>query len=538
MSSAEHAHAVEGAAAELRALLGQARHGRRGRARASQPRRVVPPAGRAGPRLLSRARPTKSRQSCAISQRFQLPVIPFGAGTSLEGHVHALSGGISIDLREMNRVLRVSAEDLDATVEAGVTRKQLNAALRNTGLMFPVDPGADATIGGMAATRASGTTAVRYGTMRENVLGADRGAGRRPGDSHRHARAEVGGRLRPDAAVRRIRGHARRDHRGHGAAAPAARGDGRGGLLVRLDARRRRHRDRDDPARHPGRPHRAARRSRRWTRSTATRRPAIRSRRRCSSSSTATATRHVSPSRRRRCRSSPPSAAATASSGRQRPEERERLWQARHDVHYAALALRPGSPRRGRPTSACRSRGWPTASSRRKQDHADAPFPVCLVGHAGDGNFHLIYLIDPSSEAELAEVHRLNDRLVARALAMGGTCTGEHGVGYGKIKSLEAEHGEAVDVMRSIKRALDPDNRMNPGKVIRMARIADSCQPTAVSWKLGYPTVKGIDALVVPHSTTSVPPAGVSSTEMVSCSTGALVFPAFIGARPISRSGL
>jgi D-lactate dehydrogenase (cytochrome) len=150
-----------------------------------------------------------------------------------------------------------------------------------------------------------------------------------------------------------------------------------------------------------------------------------------------------------------------------RPEDRDRLWQARHDVHYASMALRPGS------------RAWATdvcvPISRladcvldSKQDHADAPFPVCLVGHAGDGNFHVIYLIDPTSEAELAQVKVYNERVVARALAMGGTCTGEHGVGYGKIAALEAEHGEAVDVMRSIKLALDPDNRMNPGKVIRI----------------------------------------------------------------------
>ena len=150
-----------------------------------------------------------------------------------------------------------------------------------------------------------------------------------------------------------------------------------------------------------------------------------------------------------------------------RLEDRERLWQARHNVHFASLALRPG----------CRS--WATdvcvpisrlteCVVETKADHATVPFPVCLVGHAGDGNFHIIYLLDPASEEELAEARRLNDRMVARALTMGGTCTGEHGVGYGKMKFLEAEHGEALDVMRAIKRALDPGNRMNPGKIVNI----------------------------------------------------------------------
>jgi len=148
-----------------------------------------------------------------------------------------------------------------------------------------------------------------------------------------------------------------------------------------------------------------------------------------------------------------------------RLEDRERLWHARHNVHFAALSLRPG----------CRS--WATdvcvpisrlsdCVLETKADHADLPFPVCLVGHAGDGNFHVIYLLDPANEEELAEARRLNERMVMRALAMGGTCTGEHGVGYGKMKFLEAEHGEGLEVMRSIKRALDPGNRMNPGKIV------------------------------------------------------------------------
>ena len=148
-----------------------------------------------------------------------------------------------------------------------------------------------------------------------------------------------------------------------------------------------------------------------------------------------------------------------------RPEERERLWEARHNAHYAALALRPG----------CHS--WSTdvcvpisklsdCVVETKQDHEGLPFPVCIVGHAGDGNFHLVYLLDPANPAEFEAARRLNDRMVARALAMGGTCSGEHGVGYGKMKFLEAEHGQALSVMRDIKRALDPENRMNPGKVV------------------------------------------------------------------------
>lgn len=156
-----------------------------------------------------------------------------------------------------------------------------------------------------------------------------------------------------------------------------------------------------------------------------------------------------------------------------RAEDRDRLWQARHNAHYAGMALRPGC--RTWATDVCVPISRLAECVREtKADHAAAPFPICLVGHAGDGNFHLMYLIDPSSASELEEARRLNDRLVARALAMEGTSTGEHGVGYGKMKFMEAEHGEALDVMRSIKRALDPDNRMNPGKVVPMTREATS----------------------------------------------------------------
>jgi D-lactate dehydrogenase (cytochrome) len=399
-----------------------------------------------------------------ISARYQLPVIPFGAGTSLEGHVQALSGGITIDLREMNRVLRIGAEDLDVTVEAGVTRLQLAKALRNTGLMFPVDPGADATIGGMAATRASGTTAVRYGTMRENVLGlkvvlAD-GRVISTGTRARKSAAgydltrlfvgsegtlgvitEVTLRLHPlpeavSAALcsfDTLRGAVDTVIATIQLGVPVARIE----LLddVHMDA---------------------------LNRYSKTNYPVA---------STLLFEFHGDNQRHVTEQSETVQALAAERGGRgfewaTQLEDRERLWQARHNAHYAALALRPG----------CRS--WAgdvcVPISRladciieTKQDHENAPFPVCMVSHAGDGNFHLVYLLDPASTTELEEARRLNARMVARALAMDGTCTGEHGVGSGKMKSLVAEHGEGVAVMRDIKRALDPDDRMNPGKVVR-----------------------------------------------------------------------
>jgi D-lactate dehydrogenase (cytochrome) len=401
-----------------------------------------------------------------ISQRFELPLIPFGAGTSLEGHVHALRGGICVDLREMNRVLNVSAEDLDATVEAGVTRLQLARALRNTGLMFPIDPGADATIGGMTATRASGTTAVRYGTMRENVLAltvvlAD-GRVITTGTRARKSAAgydltrlfvgsegtlgiitEVTLRLHPlpeavsaavcsfdtmQGAVDTVIGTIQ-------LGIPVARVE----LLdaVQMDAI-----NRYSKMSYPVAP-------------------------------TLLFEFHGDSEEHVSRQAETVQVLATDHGGHRfewatRLEDRERLWQARHNAHYAGLALRPG----------CRS--WPTdvcvpisrlaeCVVETAEECRSASFPVCLVGHAGDGNFHLMYLLNPDDAAEVDEARRLNEQLVRRALALGGTCTGEHGVGYGKMKYMEAEHGAALDVMRTIKRALDPDNRMNPGKVVEGA---------------------------------------------------------------------
>jgi len=400
-----------------------------------------------------------------ISARYGLPVVPFGAGTSLEGHVNAIHGGISIDLREMNRVVRVSVDDLDVTVEAGVTRLQLNKALGNTGLTFPVDPGADATIGGMTATRASGTTAVRYGTMRENVLGltvvlADGGV-IRTGTRARKSSAgydltrlfvgsegtlgvitEVTLRLhpRPEAvsaavcAFDSIKGAVETVIATIQLGVPVARIE----LLddIQLDAV-----NRFSKTSYPVAP-------------------------------TLFFEFHGDSERHVADQAETVQGLAAERGGHafqwaSRLEDRERLWQARHDALYAALALRPGA------------RGWTTdvcvpisrladCVVETKLDTRDAPFPVCLVSHAGDGNFHLIYVLDPADAAELAEAGRLNDRMVQRALAMGGTCSGEHGIGFGKMKFLEAEHGPALDVMRTIKRALDPDNRMNPGKMVQI----------------------------------------------------------------------
>jgi D-lactate dehydrogenase (cytochrome) len=398
-----------------------------------------------------------------IAARFRVPIVPFGAGTSLEGHVHATSGGITIDLRELNKVVRVSAEDLDATVEAGVTRLQLNQALRNTGLTFPVDPGADATIGGMAATRASGTTAVRYGTMRENVLAltvvlADGRVihtgtrARKSSAGYDLTRLFVGSegtlgvitdvtlRLHPlpeavsaaTCAFEWMQGAVETVIATIQLGVPVARIE----LLdeTQLDAvNRYSHTD------YPIAP-------------------------------TLFFEFHSDSERHVAEQADTVQAIAAERGGRgfqwaTRLEDRERLWRARHDALYAAVALRPGS------------RAWTTdvcvpisrlaeCVLQTKQDNAGASFPICLVGHAGDGNFHLLYVLDPASHAELDEAQRLNERMVMRALAMGGTCSGEHGVGYGKMKFLEAEHGPALDVMRAIKGALDPDNLMNPGKIV------------------------------------------------------------------------
>ena len=382
----------------------------------------------------------------------------------MEGHVNAVRGGVSIDLTRMTRVLRVSQDDLDVTVEAGITRKTLDTHLKNTGLMFPIDPGADATIGGMAATRASGTTAVRYGTMRENVLGltvvlAD-GRVIRTGSRARKSSAgydltrlfvgsegtlgvitEVTLRLfgRPEALAAAVcpfgsmAGAVNTVIQTIQLGIPVAR-------MEVIDETQLAIVNRFSKTSYPESPdavlrvpwHQPGRvwtiRRGWWTRSRASR-------------------------------------ARSDSSGRARRKSRARLWQARHDVYYATVASRPGA--RAMTTDVCVPISQLAPCILETQEDARATkLAAPLVGHAGDGNFHLILMLDPDDAEEIARVSAFSQRLVERALRLGGTCTGEHGVGLGKMKYLKAEHGEALSVMRSIKQALDPHNLMNPGKML------------------------------------------------------------------------
>ena len=400
----------------------------------------------------------------AAAARHGAPVVPFGAGSSLEGHVNAVAGGVSLDLSRMNRVLRVSADDLDATVEAGVTHRQLNKALANTGLLFPVDPGADATLGGMAATRASGTTAVRYGTMRETVLGLTV--------------------VLPDGQVIRTGGRARKSAAGYDLTRLFVGSEGTLGVITEVTVRLQ------------GQPEAVAAAVcafetmegavqtvittiqlaipvarielldevqidavNRYSNLSYALKPTLWFE--FHGTSAAAVTEHANTVQE--------IAAEHGGSGfhwSTTTEDRGRLWQARHNTLFAALALRPGC--KAWVTDVCVPISRLAACILETRADVQATgLTAPLVGHVGDGNFHLNIIVDPDNGAEMAQVKAFNERLVRRALALGGTCTGEHGIGLGKIAYLEEEHGDAVAVMKAIKRALDPDNRMNPGKMFR-----------------------------------------------------------------------
>ncbi|HKA47031.1 MAG TPA: FAD-linked oxidase C-terminal domain-containing protein [Methyloceanibacter sp.] len=394
----------------------------------------------------------------------RVPVIPFGTGTSLEGQVNAPFGGISLDLSHMNRVLAVHAEDLDCTVEPGVTRKALNDYLRDQGLFFAIDPGADASLGGMAATRASGTNAVRYGTMRDNVLSLTA--------------------VLADGALLKTGNRARKSSSGYDLARLLIGSEGTLGIITELTLKLHGVPETIVSAVCPfaaiegacnatiaamqmGLP---------LARIELADAVQIRA---CNAHSHLTLAEvptlflefHGTPASTREQVEAFAAIARTEGGGdfahAERPEERSKLWQARHDAYWAARGLRPGAEIVT--TDVCVPISALAACV--GETHADierSGLLAPIVGHVGDGNFHVMPLFDAGSVDERLAVQGFLDRLVKRALRMDGTCSGEHGVGQGKIRYLAQEHGTGVEVMVAIKKALDPLNILNPGKIFAL----------------------------------------------------------------------
>lgn len=397
-----------------------------------------------------------------ICAAHRTPIIPYGTGTSLEGHIAALQGGVCLNLSAMKEILEVNAEDLDVRVETGVTRETLNAYLRDTGLFFPIDPGADASIGGMAATRASGTNAVRYGTMRENVLGLTvvtpagdiirtGGRARKSAAGYDLTRTYVGSEgtlgvitevqlrlygvpasiLSAVCSFDTLEGAVNAVILTIQSGIPVARIE----LLddVQIDAV-----NRHSKLNYPVTP-------------------------------TLFFEFHGSEIGAREQADAVAEIAKEYGGGgfqwAEKTEDRNMLWRARHNAYWAAKELRPDTE------------GWASdvcvpisrlaeCILETKKDVTAANLIAPLVGHVGDGNFHLLILVDRSDEEEVARAMSVNRRLVQRAIDMGGTSTGEHGVGCGKIDFMEAEHGLAIEVMRQLKQAFDPLGIMNPGKIL------------------------------------------------------------------------
>jgi D-lactate dehydrogenase (cytochrome) len=394
----------------------------------------------------------------------RVPVIPFGTGTSLEGQINAPFGGISLDLSRMNRILAVHAEDFDCVVEPGVTRKALNDHLRDLGLFFSIDPGADASLGGMAATRASGTNAVRYGTMRDNVLSL--------------------GAVMADGALLKTGNRARKSSSGYDLTRLLIGSEGTLGIITELTLKLHGIPETILSAVCPFATIEGAcnatiaamqiglplarieladevqiRACNAYSRLTLGEQPTLF----LEFHGTAASTREQVESFAEIARSEGGGDFRWA----ERPEERTKLWQARHDAYWAARGLRLGAD--VVTTDVCVPIS--TLAACVGETHADIESTGLLapiVGHVGDGNFHVMPLFDAGSVQERRAVQGFLDRLVDRALRMDGTCSGEHGVGQGKIRYLAQEHGAGVEVMLAIKKALDPLNILNPGKIFAL----------------------------------------------------------------------
>jgi D-lactate dehydrogenase (cytochrome) len=399
-----------------------------------------------------------------LCREAKVPIVPFGAGTSIEGNAIPVVGGVSLNMTQMNRILAVNADDFDCVIEPGVRREELNQHLRDTGLFFPIDPGANATIGGMAATRASGTNAVRYGTMKDAVLGLTV--------------------VTPQGEVIRTARRARKSAAGYDLTRLYVGSEGTLGIITGINLRL-----------HPipetisaavcgfdtlvgavdtvvqsiqsGVPLARVeildamqiRAVNRWSKTDYAEVPTLFFEFHGTPNHVAEQVELVS-------------AISEGNGGgsfawSNLPEERSRLWRARHEAYYATLNLRTGAV--GWATDVCvpMSR-LAECIEETHRDLAECPVPATILGHVGDGNFHVVFSVDPNAPEEMALVEQVNHRLVERALAMDGTCTGEHGIGLGKQHWLEEELGNAVDVMRHLKRSMDPHNLFNPGKIFSL----------------------------------------------------------------------
>jgi D-lactate dehydrogenase (cytochrome) len=402
------------------------------------------------------------QQAVRVCAKHRAPIIPYGTGTSMEGHLAALHGGICIDVSRMDRILAVHAEDMDAVVEPGVTRETLNAFIRDTGLFFSIDPGANASIGGMASTRASGTNAVRYGTMRDVVMAL-----------------KV---VTATGELISVGNRAKKSSTGYDLTRLYVGSEGTLGVLTEITVKLYPQPECTASAVCAFQTMRGAVDTVIQTIQTGV--PAARLELLDEFSIRAT-NQHsrmslkVAPTLFIEFHGSAASVKEQAEctqliaeeNGGSHfewsllQEERTRLWKARHESGWAAREMRPGAMNWS--TDACVPISKLTENILAARADLDvASIPGRIVGHVGDGNFHVTYLIMPDSQAELAEAERLASHVVERAIESGGTASGEHGVGYGKIPHMRKEHGASVELMRAIKRALDPDDIMNPGKIL------------------------------------------------------------------------